>query len=246
MVSAAARELRDGEVVFVGIGLPNLACNLARHLHAPNLVLIYESGAVGAVPERIPVSIGDPALVTNSIAVASMSEIFYNYLQGGKIDVGFLQGAQIDRWGNLNTTVIGDYDHPKVRLPGSGGACEIAINARRVLCIAAQSPKSFPAKIDFVTSPGHLGPQTGDTGERERLGMRGAGPQRVITDLAVYDFAGGEMRVVSLHPGVTLERVRENLGWEPRVSPTLATTPPPTADELRLLRHDLDPKRLYL
>lgn len=242
MVSAAARELCDGEVVFVGIGLPNLACNLARRLHAPNLVLIYESGAVGAVPERIPVSIGDPALVTNSIAVASMSEIFYNYLQGGKIDVGFLQGAQIDRWGNLNTTVIGDYGHPKVRLPGSGGACEIAINAKRVLCIAAQSPKSFPAKIDFVTSPGHLG----GAGERERLGMRGAGPQRVITDLAVYDFAGGEMRVVSLHPGVTLERVRENLGWEPRVAATLATTPPPTAAELHLLRHDLDPKRLYL
>lgn len=242
MVSAAARELRDGEVVFVGIGLPNLACNLARRLHAPNLVLIYESGAVGAVPERIPVSIGDPALVTNSIAVASMSEIFYNYLQGGKIDVGFLQGAQIDRWGNLNTTVIGDYAHPKVRLPGSGGACEIAINARRVLCIAAQSKKSFPAKIDFVTSPGHL---TG-SGERERLGMRGAGPQRVITDLAVYDFAGGEMRVTSLHPGVTLDQVRENLGWEPKVAAEAATTPPPTAEELHLLRHDLDPKRLYL
>lgn len=242
MVSAAARELRDGEVVFVGIGLPNLACNLARRLHAPNLVLIYESGAVGAVPERIPVSIGDPALVTNSIAVASMSEIFYNYLQGGKIDVGFLQGAQIDRWGNLNTTVIGDYDHPKVRLPGSGGACEIAINARRVLCIAAQSKKSFPAKLDFVTSPGHLG----GAGERERLGMRGAGPQRVITDLALYDFDGGEMRVVSLHTGVTLDRVRDNLGWEPKVAAEVATTPSPTAEELHLLRHDLDPKRLYL
>ena len=229
-------------MVFVGIGLPNLACNLARRLHAPNLVLIYESGAVGAVPERIPVSIGDPALVTNSIAVASMSEIFYNYLQGGKIDVGFLQGAQIDRFGNLNTTVIGDYAHPKVRLPGSGGACEIAINARRVLCIAAQSRKSFPAKIDFVTSPGHLaGP-----GDRARLGMRGAGPQRVITDLALYDFDGGEMRVTSLHPGVTLDRVRETLGWEPKVAPELATTPPPTAEELHLLRHALDPKRLYL
>ena len=242
MVAAAARELRDGEVVFVGIGLPNLACNLARRLHAPNLVLIYESGAVGAVPERIPVSIGDPALVTNSIAVASMSEIFYNYLQGGKIDVGFLQGAQIDRWGNLNTTVIGDYTHPKVRLPGSGGACEIAINAKRVLCIAAQSKMSFPAKIDFVTSPGHL--SGGDA--RAQLGMRGAGPQRVITDLALYDFDAGEMRVVSLHPGVTLDRVRENLGWEPKVAPDLATTPPPTAQELHLLRHDLDPKRLYL
>lgn len=242
MVSAAARELADGEVVFVGIGLPNLACNLARRLHAPSLVLIYESGAVGAVPERIPVSIGDPALVTNSIAVASMSEIFYNYLQGGKIDVGFLQGAQIDRRGNLNTTVIGDYAHPRVRLPGSGGACEIAINARRVLVIAPQSPKSFPARIDFVTSPGHLGGE----GERERLGMRGSGPQRVITDLAVYDFDAGEMRVVSLHPGVTLDQVRANLGWEPKVAPEIATTPPPTAEELHLLRHTLDPKRQYL
>jgi len=242
MVCAAARELRDGEVVFVGIGLPNLACNLARRLHAPSLVLVYESGAVGAVPERIPVSIGDPALVTNSIAVASMSEIFYNYLQGGKIDVGFLQGAQIDRFGNLNTTVIGDYAHPKVRLPGSGGACEIAINARRVLVIAPQSQKSFPAQIDFITSPGHL--TGGDA--RARLGLPGAGPQRVITDLALYGFENGEMSVESLHPGVTLDRVRDSLGWEPRVAAKLSTTPPPSPAELALLRNELNPKRLYL
>ncbi len=242
MVCAAARELRDGEVVFVGIGLPNLACNLARRLHAPNLVLIYESGAVGAVPARIPVSIGDPALVVNSIAVASMSEIFYNYLQGGKIDVGFLQGAQIDRYGNLNTTVIGDYAHPKVRLPGSGGACEIAINAQRVLVIAPQSKKSFPAKIDFITSPGHL--TGGDA--RSRLRLPGAGPQRVITDLALYGFEDGEMVVESLHPHVTLERVRESLGWDPRLAADLATTPPPSANELALLRNELDPQRLHL
>lgn len=242
MVCAAARELRDGEVVFVGIGLPNLACNLARRLHAPNLVLIYESGAVGAVPKRIPVSIGDPALVTNSIAVASMSEIFYNYLQGGKIDVGFLQGAQIDRFGNLNTTVIGDYAQPKVRLPGSGGACEIAINAKRVLVIAPQSKKSFPAKIDFITSPGHL--TGGDA--RAQLGLPGAGPQRVITDLALYGFEAGEMIVESLHPGITLDRVRDSLGWDPRVAAELSTTPPPSPAELALLRHELDPKRLYL
>ncbi|MEO8277958.1 MAG: CoA-transferase [Thermoanaerobaculia bacterium] len=246
MVCAAARELCDGEVVFVGIGLPNLACNLARRLHAPNLVLIYESGAVGAVPERIPVSIGDPALVTNSIAIASMSEIFYNYLQGGKIDVGFLQGAQIDRFGNLNTTVIGDYDHPKVRLPGSGGACEIAIHAKRVLVIAPQTKKTFPAKIDFITSPGHL--EGGDA--RKRHNFPGAGPQKVITDLALYDFGtgetAGEMTLASLHPGATLDRVRENLGWEPRIAATLQTTTPPTSEELRLLREELDPKGLYL
>jgi glutaconate CoA-transferase subunit B len=242
MVSAAARELRDGDVVFVGIGLPNLACNLARRTHAPNLVLIYESGAVGAVPERVPVSIGDPALVTNSIGIASMSEIFYNYLQGGKIDVGFLQGAQIDRFGNLNTTVIGDYARPKVRLPGSGGACEIAIHAKRVLVIAPQSKKSFPAKIDFVTSPGHL--EGGDS--RARLGLPGAGPVKVITDLAVYGFDAGEMTVESLHPGVTLDRVRDTLGWEPRALPAIGETSSPDREELRLLREELDPKSLFI
>ena len=245
MVCAAARELRDGDVVFVGIGLPNLACNLARRTHAPNLVLIYESGAVGAVPERVPVSIGDPALVTNSIGIASMSEIFFNYLQGGKIDVGFLQGAQIDRYGNLNTTVIGDYAKPKVRLPGSGGACEIAIHAKRVLIIAPQSKKSFPERLDFVTSPGHLaGSENGDA--RAKLGLPGAGPLKVITDLAVYGFDDGEMTVESLHPGASLEQVRANLGWEPRVHASVGETLPPRREEIDLLRNVLDPKRLYL
>src|SRR2546430_7733399 len=150
MAAVAARELRDGEVVFVGIGLPNLACNLARRLHAPDLVLIYESGAVGAVRERLPISIGDPALVTNSLSVCSMFDVFNFYLQGGLIDVGFLQGAQIDRHGNLNTTVIGNYEQPAVRLPGSGGACEIAILAKRVLIIAPQSKRSFPARVHFI------------------------------------------------------------------------------------------------
>src|SRR4029079_12538008 len=157
MTAVAARELRDGEVVFVGIGLPNLACNLARRLHAPGLVLIYESGAVGAVPERLPVSIGDPSLVTASLSVCAMADIFYNYLQGGRIDVGFLQGAQIDRHGNLHTTVDGDYAHSQETLPGSGGACEIAVNAKRVVVIAPQSRRGFPERVDFVTSPGFLG-----------------------------------------------------------------------------------------
>lgn len=236
MVCQAARELADGEVVFVGIGLPNLACNLARRRHAPNLVLLYESGAVGAAPERVPVSIGDPALVTGSLAVASMADVFYNYLQGGRIDVGFLQGAQVDRRGNLNTTVIGDYAHPKTRLPGSGGACEIAILAKRVLIVAPQTRRSFPAQVDFVTSPGH-----GD-----RRGMPGGGPARVITDLACYGFADGEMVLESLHPGVSLEKVRESLGWPVRVAARTATTEPPTADELRLLREELDPRHLYI
>src|SRR6476661_1977376 len=161
MVCQAARQLHDDDVVFVGIGLPNLACNLARRLHAPRLVLIYESGAVGADPKRLPISIGDPALVTDSLSVCSMFDVFSFYLQGGLIDVGFLQGSQIDRFGNLNTTVVGDYRQPKVRLPGSGGACEIAIHAKRVFVITPQSKRSFPERVDFITSPGFVdGPST--------------------------------------------------------------------------------------
>ncbi len=242
MVAAAARQLVDGEVVFVGIGLPNLACNLARRLHAPNLVLVYESGAVGAQPARVPVSIGDPALAAGALAIASMAEIFGPYLQGGRIDVGFLQGAQIDRHGNLNTTVIGEYARPMVRLPGSGGACEIAIHARRVVIIAPQSARSFPERLDFRTSAGHL--EGGDA--RARLGLPGAGPVGVITQLATYAFVDGEMDLATLHPGVTLDEVRAQLGWKPRCAASIGTTPPPTAEELRLLREELDPQRLYL
>ena len=241
MIARAARELRDGEVVFVGIGLPNLACNLARLTHAPNLVLIYESGAVGAVPERLPVSIGDPALAAGCASIASMADTFHLILQGGRIDVGFLGGAQVDRFGNLNTTVIGEYAHPKVRLPGSGGACEIAIHSKRVVVVGAQAARSFPERVDFKTSPGH--------GANERGGREvpGSGPQVVITDLGVYDFAtpSREMRLVSLHPGVTREQVRENLGWEVAVADPLATTPPPTEAELSVIRA-LDPERLHL
>jgi glutaconate CoA-transferase subunit B len=242
LICQAARQLEDGEVVFVGIGLPNLACNLARYLHAPDLVLIYESGTVGSVPERVPVSIGDPALVSGALSVCPIFDVFYYYLQAGRIDVGFLQGAQIDRFGNLNTTVIGDYEKPKVRLPGSGGACEIAIHAKKVLVMARQSPRSFPEKLDFMTSAGHLdGP-----GARERLGMPGKGPVVVITDLACFGFEAGEMTLTTLHPGVTKQDVLDNLGWEPRISSDLSETEPPTSEELGLLREELDPKRLYL
>jgi glutaconate CoA-transferase subunit B len=171
-----------------------------------------------------------------------MADVFYGYLQGGRIDVGFLQGAQIDRHGNLNTTVIGPYDAPTVRLPGSGGACEIAIHARRVLIVAAQRRLSFPAELDFVTSPGFLG----GPGERERLGFPGGGPAMVVTDLACYGFNDGEMTLTSLHPCVALDQVRETLGWEPRVADEVGETDPPTPEELRLLREELDPGRLYL
>jgi len=242
MVCQAARQLRDGEVVFVGIGLPNLACNLARRRHAPGLVLIYESGAVGADPQRLPISIGDPALVTNSLSVCSMFDVFSYYLQGGLIDVGFLQGSQIDRFGNLNTTVVGDYARPAVRLPGSGGACEIAILAQRVLVIAPQSKRSFPAKVDFITSPGFVdGPET-----RRRLGMPGRGPAMVITNLGCYEFQEGEMLLTSLHPGCTIEQVRSQLDWDIKVAPDLKTTEPPTPEELRIIREELDPTHLYI
>lgn len=242
MVCQAARQLRDGEVVFVGIGLPNLACNLARRLHAPKLVLIYESGAVGADPKRLPISIGDPSLVTNSLGVFSMFDVFNFYLQGGLIDVGFLQGVQIDRFGNLNTTIIGDYQHPKVRLPGSGGACEIAILAKRVFVIAPQSKRAFPERVDFVTSPGFVDGPEG----RRKLGLPGGGPVMVITNLGCYEFAEGEMMLTSLHPGCTVEQVKENTGWDIRISPQLRTTEVPNEEELRIIREDLDPSHLFI
>lgn len=245
MAAVAARELRDGEVTFVGIGLPNLACNLARALQAPNLTLIYESGAVGAVPDRLPVSIGDPSLVTGSLMVCSMADVFQLFLQNGKIEVGFLGGAQIDRWGNINTTVIGaSYEKPKVRLPGSGGAAEIAVHAQRVLIISRLNPRAFPAEIDFITSPG----QVCRGKSRKELGMPGAGPIKVITDKGVLesDPATGEMFLTGLYPGVTVEEVRAAVGWPLKVRDRLDQLVPPNDRELDLLRNVLDPKKLYL
>ena len=229
MTVVAARELRDGAVVFVGIGLPNLACNLALRTHAPNLVLIYESGAVGAVPERLPVSIGDPALVTGSLMVCGMADVFQLFLQNGRIDIGFLGGAQIDRHGNINTTVIGPYGKPKVRLPGSGGAAEIAIHAQRVLIVSKISPRTFPERVDFVTSPG------------ERVA-------KVITDKGVFDrdAANGELVLTALYPGVSVEEMRAGVGWKLRSRPSLDCVEPPTPTDLRLMRDVLDPQRRYL
>ena len=244
MAAVAARELRDGEVVFVGIGLPNLACNLARATHAPDLVLIYESGAIGAVPERLPVSIGDPSLVTGSLMVCGMADVFQSLLQNGRIEVGFLGGAQIDRYGNINTTVVGAYDHPDVRLPGSGGAAEIAIHARRTLVISRLSRRAFPETVDFITSPGHR--MRGRT--RRELRMPGAGPVKVVTDKAVLEAEpdSGELVLAALYPGVEAEEVRACVGWPLRSRPEIDRLAPPTADELVLLRDVLDPHRLYL
>ncbi len=244
MAAVAARELRDGEVVFVGIGLPNLACNLARATHAPNLVLIYESGAVGASPSRLPVSIGDPALVTGSLMVCGMADVFQLFLQNGRIEVGFLGGAQIDRYGNINTTVIGSYERPVVRLPGSGGAAEIAVHARRTLIVAKLNPRAFPERVDFVTSPGQ---RCGDHSRRE-LGMPGAGPVKVITDKGVLeaDQATGEMVLAAHYPGVTADDVQAGVGWPLARRERLGSVMPPTETELRVLREVLDPRKVYL
>jgi glutaconate CoA-transferase subunit B len=244
MTAVAARELRDGEVVFVGIGLPNIACNLARATPAPRLVLIYESGAVGAEPERLPVSIGDPSLVTGSLMVCGMADVFQCLLQNGRIEVGFLGGAQIDRYGNINTTVVGDYARPAVRLPGSGGAAEIAIHARRTLVVSRLSRRAFPERVDFVTSPGHRT----RAGSRKELGMPGAGPVRVVTDKGILDADpdSGELVLAALYPGVQLDEVRGGVGWPLRGRERLETVAPPTDQELALLRDVLDPRRLYL
>jgi glutaconate CoA-transferase subunit B len=244
MAAVAARELVDGEVVFVGIGLPNLACNLARATHAPNLVLIYESGAVGAVPERLPVSIGDPALVTGSLMVCGMADVFQLFLQNGRIEVGFLGGAQVDRYGNINTTVIGSYERPKVRLPGSGGAAEIAVLAQRTLVVAKLHARGFPERVDFITSPGQR--CAGKT--RRELGMPGAGPLKVITDKAILeaDAATGEMVLTALYPGVLADDVEAGVGWALTRRTPLGAVAPPNRTELRVLREVLDPKGLFL
>jgi glutaconate CoA-transferase subunit B len=245
MVFAAAREIADGDVVFVGIGLPNLAVNLARRTHAPEVQLVYEAGIYGARPNRLPLSIGDPSLVTGSVQVMPMAETFLYFLQGGRIDVGFLGAAQIDRFGNLNTTVIGgDYRHPKVRLPGSGGASEISWLARKTVILLPQKRNKFPETLDFRTSAGHLE----GSGSREALGAPGGGPERVITNLGVYGFdpETREMQLEAIHPGVGLDEVRAEVSWRLRVKEPLATTELPEEGALRLLREELDPKGIYL
>jgi glutaconate CoA-transferase subunit B len=239
MIVASSRQLAGERVCFVGVGPPNIACNLAKRTVASDLELVYESGVFGAVPARLPLSIGDPTLVTGAALVTNQFELFAYYLQAGLIDVGFLGASQIDRYGNINTTVIGGYDNPKVRLPGSGGACEIAINAKKVFVIMPQSKRSFVERIDFVTSPGHLG--------GKRPPGWGGGPSAVVTNLAVYRFdeGTGEMEVASLHPGVTLDEVRDNCEWDMRVIDGINETPAPTAEELRLIREELDPEGAY-
>jgi glutaconate CoA-transferase, subunit B len=243
MTVNSARMLCDGDTVFVGVGLPNLACNLARRTHAPNLLMIYEAGVVGARPARLPLSIGDPTLVSGSSLVCSMYDIFTLYLQRGNVDVGFLGGAQIDRFGNINATVIGDYDHPKVRLPGSGGSMEIAAWANRCYIMTPHQKRRFPERVDFVTSAGFLNGRA----ERDAVGVRGGGPQAVVTNLGILTpDETGEMVLSAIHPGVEVDQVRQNTGWALKVLDDLRVTEPPSAEELRILREELDPDHIYL
>jgi len=243
MTVNAARLLRDGDVVFVGVGLPNLACNLAHRTHAPNLVMIYEAGVIGARPSRLPLSIGDPSLVSGATAVCSMYDIFSFYLQRGNVDVGFLGGAQIDKFGNINATVIGEYDKPHTRLPGSGGSMEIAGWANRCYIITPHQKRRFPEKVDFVTSAGFLNGGS----ERKNSGAIGKGTQGVVTNLGILEpDQSGELILTALHPGASIEMVRENTGWDVRIADKLNYTDPPTVEELRILREDLDPDGIYL
>jgi glutaconate CoA-transferase, subunit B len=217
MAVEAARRLADGTVCFVGIGLPSLAANLARRTHAPNCVLVYESGTIGAKPTKLPLSIGDGELADTADAVVAVPEMFAYWLQGNRIDVGFLGAAQIDRHGNLNSTVIGDYDHPKVRLPGGGGAPEIATGARDVFVMLRQTPRAFVERLDFTTS----------VGDRVRV---------VVTDLGILEPRDGELALVAVHPGVEADDVQAATGWDLRVATDLRITEPPTEAELSALR----------
>jgi glutaconate CoA-transferase subunit B len=243
MIAVAARVLKGARTVFVGVGLPNIACNLARAIVAPELELIYESGVYGARPERLPLSIGDPTLVSGAISVVSMADLFGLYLQRGLVEIALLGGAQIDRYGNLNSTVIGDYAKPKTRLPGSGGACEIATNAQRTFMIMRLKRRAFVEKLDFITSPGHL--SGGDS--RSRLGLPGKGPEIVITDRAILNFdnAEREMQLSALYPGISETDVRAETGWKLRRAAQLEQVSPPSVQELRLIREELDPSGMY-
>lgn len=234
MTIAAARSLRNEDICFVGIGAPSAAANLARLTHAPDITLIYESGTIETRPSVLPLSIGDGELCDTALTTVDVPEMFRYWLQGGRITVGFLGGAQIDRFANLNTTVMGDYQHPKVRLPGGGGAPEIATHCGEVFIIMQHSRRSFVDKLDFMTSLGH-----GEGGDhRQRLGVKTRGPTRLITDLCIFepDPDTREMTVMSIHPGVSREQIQDNTGWNVRYASHVQSTPSPDAAELGVLR----------
>ena len=243
MAVAAASEIQDGEVALIGTGLPMIAAYLAKRTHAPGASLFFESGIIDAFPRELATGVGDFRLMSNCVKTAGLYYAL-SLLQGGRVDLGFLGAAEIDQYGNVNSTVIGDYFKPQVRLPGSGGANDIASLAKRVVIIVPHQARKFPRRVQYVTTPGYLdGP-----GARERAGLRGAGPVRVVTTLAVmgFDAETRRMKLESLHPGVSLDDVRRNTGFEFPVDEPLVETPAPTSEQLRLLREEIDPQGVYI
>ena len=234
MTIAAARALSKDDICFVGVGAPSAACNLARLTHAPDIALIYESGTIGTAPDILPLSIGDGELCETATTTVSVPEMFRYWLQGGRISIGFLGAAQVDRFGNINTTVIGPYDQPKVRLPGGGGAPEIAISCKEIFIVMKQATRGMVEKIDFFTSFGH-GKGHDD---REKLGITTKGPTLLITDLAVWkpDPTTKEFMVISIHPGVSRDEIQDTCGWAVKFAADVVETPPPSRHELETLR----------
>jgi glutaconate CoA-transferase subunit B len=236
----AARQVKKGEVIFAGVGLPIVAMAVAKKFYVPDITIICESGIVDTAPTRLALSIADPSLAMNCTAIMTPHEIFTYFLQGGRVDVGVLGGAQLDRWGNVNSTVIGSYDAPKLRMPGSGGACEIASNARSIMLLMPQTRRRFVEKVDFITSPGYM-PDAPDTKQH----ISGGGPQTVVSDLGLFAFENQEMILTGLFEGVSPEQIKENTSWALQCAQTLHNLPPPTMEELDFIRM-LDPQGIFL
>jgi glutaconate CoA-transferase subunit B len=243
MAAAAARQIKDHEVVFVGTGLPMLASMLALHTHAPHSIIMYESGYVGCRNIDTARIIGDIRLMYNLTQVTTMVDVL-GLLQTGRVDVGFLGGAQIDKYGNINATTIGEYHAPKVRLPGSGGAMDIATNVKRILIIVNHEKRRFPEKVDYITSPGWIDGPEG----RRRAGLKWGGPDKVITDIAImgFDEKTKQMKLISVHPNHTVEEVKEKTGFNLIIPDNVATTEPPTVEEVKILREKVDPTGFFL
>jgi acyl CoA:acetate/3-ketoacid CoA transferase beta subunit len=246
MAVAGARELKDGEVVFVGTGLPVVSALLAKLTHAPNLIMVIEVGSVDPEPAHTPLAVSDPRGWYRAVFHGSVRDVLGALLHRGLVDVGFIGGAQVDKFGNVNSTIIGDPRNPKVRLPGSGGACDIAALAKRTIISCRHELRRFPEKVDYITSPGYLD----GVGARARAGLSGAsGPAKVITDLCIMGFnTYYEMEIISLHPDVDLEEVERNTGFDIAISSPreIQRTPPPREDELKILRERIDPERVYI
>lgn len=243
MAVHAGRQIKDGEVAFIGTGLPMLGAMLAKRLHAPRAIMVYESGVIDARPKRTPVSIGDACLVPDSAMLGGLVEAMGFLLQAGHVDVGFIGAAQIDIHGNINTSVIGDYRNPQVRLPGSGGANDIGSLAKRIVVMLAQDKRKFVERLDYLTTPGYLWGK----GARQEVGLPRGGPAKVITNLGIYGFDENlEMYLQSYHPGITIDKIEENVSWEIKISPQVGETEPPTPEELQLLREEFDPQGIFL